>query len=421
MAGDYERLSTIEEGEAKEMSQLPSRTGTDLESQTRGSSDGQSLPGTDAPAVPASSRSSTIQTAAYIVVWIMSSNFTILFNKWLIDTAGFRYPILLTCWHLTFAALVTQILARTTRLLDSRHSLPISGRFYLRTVLPIGVVASASLICGNVVYLYLSVAFIQMLKASSPAAVLLVSVLMGVAKPTTSAVVNIMVIVGGVALASAGSIEFSWIGFGFQLAGVIFEAIRVVLIQVMLSSEGLKMDALVGLYYYAPACAAMNFLVACFFELPKFQVADLVNVGPLVLILNAAVAFLLNFASMALIGRTSGLVTTLTGIFKNILLIVASVVLWGTPISTLQVIGYGIGLAGLIYYSFGYEKIAAGCVVTGTWISSLFGGNGGKVSPRIRVAIFIGVMGLLSVLIAVSYFQGYGKSMINAVWSSLNG
>lgn len=35
---------------------------------------------------------------------------------------------------------------------------------YIRTILPIGIVYSLSLICGNLTYLYLSVAFIQMLK-----------------------------------------------------------------------------------------------------------------------------------------------------------------------------------------------------------------------------------------------------------------
>jgi hypothetical protein len=37
-------------------------------------------------------------------------------------------------------------------------------RMYIRTILPIGIVYSLSLICGNLTYLYLSVAFIQMLK-----------------------------------------------------------------------------------------------------------------------------------------------------------------------------------------------------------------------------------------------------------------
>lgn len=39
-----------------------------------------------------------------------------------------------------------------------------TGRIYLRAIVPIGVLYSASLVCSNQVYLYLSVAFIQMLK-----------------------------------------------------------------------------------------------------------------------------------------------------------------------------------------------------------------------------------------------------------------
>ena len=39
-----------------------------------------------------------------------------------------------------------------------------TGRVYLRAIVPIGIFFSLSLICGNQTYLYLSVAFIQMLK-----------------------------------------------------------------------------------------------------------------------------------------------------------------------------------------------------------------------------------------------------------------
>lgn len=63
-----------------------------------------------------------------------------------------------------FAALATQFLARTTRLLNGRKSVHMTGRKYLRAVVPIGFVYSASLVCSNLPYLYLSVSFIQMLK-----------------------------------------------------------------------------------------------------------------------------------------------------------------------------------------------------------------------------------------------------------------
>lgn len=59
---------------------------------------------------------------------------------------------------------MTQIMARTTNLLDGRKTVKMTGRVYLRAIVPIGLFFSLSLICGNLTYLYLSVAFIQMLK-----------------------------------------------------------------------------------------------------------------------------------------------------------------------------------------------------------------------------------------------------------------
>lgn len=74
------------------------------------------------------------------------------------------YPILLTSWHLVFATVMTQIMARTTKFLDGRKTVKMTGKVYLRAIVPIGVFFSMSLICGNLTYLYLSVSFIQMLK-----------------------------------------------------------------------------------------------------------------------------------------------------------------------------------------------------------------------------------------------------------------
>lgn len=77
------------------------------------------------------------------------------------------YPVILTTWHLIFATGMTQILARTTSLIDGRKTVKMTGKVYVRAILPIGVFFSLSLICGNLTYLYLSVAFIQMLKVKS--------------------------------------------------------------------------------------------------------------------------------------------------------------------------------------------------------------------------------------------------------------
>jgi hypothetical protein len=202
---------------------------------------------------------------------------------------------------MVFATAATQLLARFTTLLDGRKDVNMTGRLYLRAIVPIGFLYSASLVCSNLVYLYLSVAFIQMLKAGAPVAVLFASWAWGVADPNLKVLLNILAIVFGVGLASFGEIEFSWVGFFFQMGGIVFEAVRLVMIQVLLSGDGQKMDPLVSLYYYAPVCAVTNIVVAFVYEWSTFQVQDLINVGWPVLLANASVAFLLNIASVFLV------------------------------------------------------------------------------------------------------------------------
>ena len=48
---------------------------------------------------------------------------------------------------------------------------------------------------------------------------------------------------------------------------------------------------------------------------------------------------------------------TLSGVLKDILLVVASMVIFFDPVSPLQAFGYSIALGGLIYFKLGSEKI----------------------------------------------------------------
>lgn len=77
---------------------------------------------------------------------------------------GGETAIFLTCWHMVFSVVATQILARTTRLLDGRKRVEMTGRIYMRIIIPIGLLYSGSLVFSNLTYLYLNVPFIQMLK-----------------------------------------------------------------------------------------------------------------------------------------------------------------------------------------------------------------------------------------------------------------
>lgn len=51
------------------------------------------------------------------------------------------------------------------------------------------------------------------------------------------------------------------------------------------------------------------------------------------------------------------MVLTLCGVLKDIILVVASMIIWGTEVTPLQSFGYSIALIGMIYYKLGYEQI----------------------------------------------------------------
>ncbi|EME77455.1 uncharacterized protein MYCFIDRAFT_46341 [Pseudocercospora fijiensis CIRAD86] len=307
------------------------------------------------PRKPEPSLKNDIHPAFYIALWISLSASVILFNKWVLHTA--KFALFLTTWHMFFSTACTQGLARFTTVLDSRHKVPMSRDTYIRAILPIGLFFSASLICGNVAYLYLSVSFIQMLKASNAVVTLLATFMFGITPFDSKKLANVSGIVVGVIIASYGEIQFVMIGFLIQMAGIVFEAVRLVMVQRILSAPEFKMDPLVSLYYYAPACAVINGVITLFLEVPKMHMSDIYNLGIFVLLANAAVAFALNVSVVFLIGKTSAVVLTLSGVLKDILLVMASMVIFGDPVSGLQFFGYSIALAGLVYYKLGGEGI----------------------------------------------------------------
>lgn len=264
-----------------------------------------------------------------------------------LDNLKFPHPVFLTTFHMAFAALGTRVLARYTNLLDSLADVEMTFDRWTRNILPIGAFFSGSLVFSNMAYLTLSVSFIQMLKAFTPVAVLLMSFSLGLKQPSGTLTLIVAMISFGVAIASYGEINFQMSGFIHQVLGIAFESTRLVLVQVLL--QGLKMDPLVSLYYFSPVCMTFNLILLPFMEgfEPFYELGKL---GPVVLLTNAGVAFGLNVASVFLIGAASSLTLTLAGVLKDILLIVFSMFLLGSSVTPIQFFGYGIALGGLVLF-----------------------------------------------------------------------
>ena len=82
-----------------------------------------------------------------------------------------------------------------------------------------------------------------------------------------------------------------------------------------------------------------------------FVVVAFRRVGALVLIMNASIAFVLNLATMQLIKHTSALTLNVSGVFKDVGLILWSVVVSGAIVTRMQYAGYAVAIVGVSAYS----------------------------------------------------------------------
>ncbi|GAA5832684.1 hypothetical protein JCM5353_003060 [Sporobolomyces roseus] len=303
--------------------------------------------------------------APIIAIWIFLSSSVILFNAWILGKdegdLNFPYPITLTTFHLVYATIATRLMRRFTPLLDGLDNVDITWQRWYQNIVPIGALFSGSLIFNNLAYTTLSVPFIQMLKAFTSVAVMGLSVLMGLEQFSRRTAITVVAISMGVMIASYGEVNFVLGGFLAQCIGIAFEATRLVAIQKLL--QGLRMDPLVSLYYYAPVCALFNTLLIPLFEgLEPLQLI-LPTVGPFTLFLNCNIALLLNISVVFLIGCASSLILTLSGVLKDILLVTGAVFLFGNVVTFTQMFGYAIALVGLFVFKTSPD-VLAGYVAT---------------------------------------------------------
>lgn len=106
------------------------------------------------------------------------------------------------------------------------------------------------------------------------------------------------------------------------------------------------------------------------------------------------------------------MVLTLCGVLKDILLVFASIAIWGKPVTALQFFGYSIALAGLVYFKLGADTIKAKFSDAGrTWADY------GVRHPALRkIIVFFGMLvAVMFVFAALAPAVGYDSKYLSSV------
>eukprot|EP00249_Psilotum_nudum_P020554 c27755_g2_i1 orf=938-2026(-) len=286
----------------------------------------------------------------YVAIWIFLSFTVIIFNKYILDKKMYNwpYPITLTMIHMGFCSLVAFLLIRVFKLVEP---IGMTKDVYMSSIIPIGALYSLSLWLSNSAYIYLSVSFIQMLKALMPVAVYSIGVVLKKESFQSQTMANMVGISVGVAIAAYGEAMFNAWGVMLQLGAVVFEATRLVLIQILLTSKGITLNPITSLYYVAPCCFIFLSIPWIIVEYPLLKATSSFKFDYLTFGTNSACAFALNLAVFLLIGKTSALTMNVAGVVKDWLLITFSWSIIRDRVTPINLLGYGLAFLGVCYYN----------------------------------------------------------------------
>lgn len=290
-------------------------------------------------------------TYLYLLVYILLSSGVILYNKWVLSPKyfNFPFPITLTMIHMGFSGMVAFFLVRVLKVVS-----PVKMTFeiYATCVIPISAFFASSLWFGNTAYLFISVAFIQMLKALMPVATFLMAVICGTDKLRCDVFLNMVLVSVGVVISSYGEIHFNVVGTVYQVTGIFAEALRLVLTQVLLQKKGLTLNPITSLYYIAPCSFFFLFVPWYLLEKPDMEVTQ-IQFNFWIFFSNALCALALNFSIFLVIGRTGAVTIRVAGVLKDWILIALSTIIFPeSTITRLNVIGYAIALCGVVMYNY---------------------------------------------------------------------
>jgi hypothetical protein len=270
------------------------------------------------PASPRSTSLDALLTLIYCAAYLLVGPALILTNKRILKDIGFAYPMFVSGIGQASSALGAFGAIRVFRLQPLQNAHLVQWPFYLRNMGTVGAATAASLCFGNAGYLYLTVSFVQILKAFTPVFVVAMLYCTAVETPSRRVCFSVLMICVGTSIASAGEANFSPIGLTIMFCAETCEATRLVLTQKLLTN--LKFPAMEGLYYMAPICTFWMWGLAAVLELPTMLAQGHLRLIPQhasTFALAVLYGFAVNVASFLVIKRTSSIMLKLMGTARN--------------------------------------------------------------------------------------------------------
>eukprot|EP00798_Chlamydomonas_sp_ICE-L_P013238 gene13238-19074_t len=282
--------------------------------------------------------------------WLVSSSGIIVVNKVLLVDMGLPYPLAVASIGMGACSLFSFLY------IDVLHMIPgvnIDWHFYITRVVPVSLAQGLSLWLGNGLYLFLTVAFIEMARSAMPLFVMIALHCTGLESPTTSVVMAVGITSVGCAVSAFGELGLTTIGVLALMANFSCETARLVLMQKLLVNA--KWHPMQGLRIFCPGVFAFLGALSFVKENPTMVSTGDIHIAmskdtlPFIF-LGGLLALLANLLSLVIITLSSATTLKLLACVRGPLVVTLGVVLFSETVTGLQAVGYIIAIFGFAWY-----------------------------------------------------------------------
>merc|ERR1719345_313549 len=211
-----------------------------------------------------------------------------------------------------------------------------------------------------------AVSFTHIVKASEPVVSAALSALLLGAYYSPVTYATLLPIVGGVALASLKELSFTWLGFIAAMISNLSSALRGILAKKTMGGGVGENMTEANIYAVLTVLATIFILPITLVLEPPAAVSACISSAIAAgstaktlwahSLLAGAFYYLYNEVAFLALGRVNPVTHAIGNTVKRVVIIIASVIAFKTPISTLGIIGSAIAIAGTLLYSLAKSK-----------------------------------------------------------------
>ncbi|CAO2835947.1 unnamed protein product [Amaranthus hypochondriacus] len=290
-----------------------------------------------------------LKIGIYFAIWWGLNVVFNIYNKKVLN--AFPFPWLTSTLSLAMGSLI-MLVSWATKVAEA----PATDLDFWKALLPVAVAHTIGHVAATVSMSKVAVSFTHIIKSGEPAfSVLVSSLLLGESFPT-GVYLSLIPIIGGCALAAVTELNFNMIGFmGAMISNLAF------VFRNIFSKKGMKGKSVSGMNYYA--CLSILSLIlltpfAIAVEGPQLWAAGWENavsqIGPNFIWWVAAQSVfyhLYNQVSYMSLDEISPLTFSVGNTMKRISVIVASIIIFRTPVQPVNALGAAIAIFGTFLYS----------------------------------------------------------------------